>query len=75
MKTLIYSLLILLAFATSGTTALASSRDEFPSCRNWKAGQPRPAGCAAVLMPNSSEWRGTGRIEPDTLTVPVPPTK
>jgi hypothetical protein len=23
-----------------------SSRDEFPSCRNWGAGQPKPAGCA-----------------------------
>jgi hypothetical protein len=24
-----------------------SSRNEFPSCRNWGAGQPKPAGCAA----------------------------
>jgi hypothetical protein len=23
-----------------------SRRDEFPSCRNWGAGQPKPAGCA-----------------------------
>ena len=22
-----------------------SSREEFPRCRNWRAGQPRPAGC------------------------------
>ena len=22
-----------------------SSRDEYPRCRNWRAGQPRPAGC------------------------------
>jgi hypothetical protein len=24
----------------------SSPRDEFPSCRNWGAGQPKPAGCA-----------------------------
>jgi len=23
-----------------------SSRNEFPSCRNWGAGQPKPAGCS-----------------------------
>ena len=28
-------------------TLSKSSRDEFPSCRNWGAGQPRPAGCRA----------------------------
>ncbi len=22
-----------------------SSRDEFPACRNWRAGQPKPPGC------------------------------
>jgi hypothetical protein len=27
-----------------------SSRDEFPSCRNWGAGQPKPAGCAAPQL-------------------------
>ena len=26
--------------------ATASSRNEFPSCRNWGAGQPKPAGCS-----------------------------
>ena len=25
--------------------ATASDRDQFPACRNWRAGQPRPAGC------------------------------
>ena len=25
--------------------ATASDRDQFPACRNWGAGQPRPAGC------------------------------
>ena len=32
--------------AREGTQTLSkSSRDEFPACRNWRAGQPRPAGC------------------------------
>ncbi|MFM7324429.1 MAG: hypothetical protein ACKO4L_05790 [Nodosilinea sp.] len=26
--------------------ATASSRNQFPSCRNWGAGQPKPAGCS-----------------------------
>ena len=24
-----------------------SSRDEFPACRNWRVGQPKPPGCRA----------------------------
>jgi hypothetical protein len=28
----------------------SSPRDEFPSCRNWGAGQPKPAGCAAPQL-------------------------
>ena len=25
--------------------ATASDRDQFPACRNWRAGQPKPPGC------------------------------
>ena len=32
--------------AREGVQTLSkSSRDEYPRCRNWRAGQPRPAGC------------------------------
>ena len=32
--------------AREGAQTLSkSSRNEFPACRNWRAGQPRPAGC------------------------------
>jgi hypothetical protein len=43
---------MLLDFYTSQPPAIiapapeSSPRDEFPSCRNWGAGQPKPAGCA-----------------------------
>lgn len=32
--------------AREGAQTLSkSSRDEYPRCRNWRAGQPRSAGC------------------------------
>ena len=35
-----------------------SSREEFPRCRNWRAGQPRPAGCRkAESKCNKAECR------------------
>jgi hypothetical protein len=37
-----------------------SRRDEYPRCRNWRAGQPRPAGCrrsTAVLASAESDKR------------------
>jgi hypothetical protein len=37
-----------------------SRRDQAPRCRNWRAGQPRPAGCrrsAAVLASAESDKR------------------
>ena len=27
-----------------------SDRDQFPSCRNWGAGQPKPAGCTVPQL-------------------------
>ena len=47
---------MLLDFYTSQPPAIiapapeSSPRDEFPSCRNWGAGQPKPAGCAAPQL-------------------------
>jgi hypothetical protein len=32
-----------------------SSRDEYPRCRNWRAGQPRPAGCRRSAAVASAE--------------------
>jgi len=29
--------------------ATASDRNQFPSCRNWGAGQPKPAGCSRTV--------------------------
>ena len=35
-----------------------SSRDEFPACRNWRVGQPKPPGCRkAAEKCNESECR------------------
>jgi hypothetical protein len=36
-----------------------SSRDEYPRCRNWRAGQPRPAGCrrSTALVANAESDR------------------
>lgn len=45
----------------------ASSRDEYPRCRNWRAGQPRPAGCrrsTALVATSEADKRNqfpTGR--------------
>lgn len=32
-----------------------SSRDEFPACRNWRAGQPKPPGCRKAVKGNPRE--------------------
>jgi hypothetical protein len=32
-----------------------SSRDKYPRCRNWRAGQPRPAGCRRSAAVASAE--------------------
>ena len=30
--------------------ATASDRDQFPACRNWRAGQPKPPGCRRLAL-------------------------
>lgn len=36
--------------AREGAQTLSkSSRDEFPRCRSWEAGSPRPAGCRKAV--------------------------
>lgn len=55
--------------AREGAQTLSkSSRDEFPRCRSWEAGSPRPAGCRA----KTSEEDKRNQFPGDRSAPPAP---
>lgn len=50
-----------------------SSRDQYPRCRNWRAGQPRPAGCRRASVPGTLlAGRESDKRNQFPTTVPQP---
>lgn len=54
--------------AREGSQTLKSSRDEFPACRNGRAGQPLPPGCRA----KASEEDKRNQFPGDRSAPPAP---
>ena len=59
--------------AREGAQTLSkSSRDEYPRCRNWRAGQPRPAGCRRASVFTLLAGRESDKRDQFPTTVPQP---
>ena len=56
----------------SNQTLSKSSRDEYPRCRNWRAGQPRPAGCRRASVFGALLAGESDKRDQFPTTVPQP---